>query len=259
MIRRLAWLPLLCLPLFTACSEKESPTAPHDDTLNVPEEHSSIQAAAAAAIPGDKIVVSYREEAYTGDVALPAGVTLMGHTLNPLIPVIEGQVSMIGGDASASIEGLKITNDSGPGIVLQDSDASLIGLWIQGCSGPGVSLRGDSHARISGCDIQNCSIGVQIMGVTQSGDSTTDDNIPPAARIGYTNFIDNGPAGDFSNIVFGNIPVPYTVLVSWNYWGEGVATPHDTITDGNDNPTIEGIAETTGSWFPTPITHWWQR
>lgn len=257
MIRRLAWLPLLCLPLFTACSEKDPVDLPADTTHSVPEEYDTIQEAASVAQAGDKIVVSYQAESYIGDVVLPTGVTLMGHTGNPLFPTIEGQVSVTGGDASVKIQELAITNDSGPGVVLQDSDVTLSSLWILNCAGAGVSLRGDSHAYVSGCDIENCSIGVQIMNVTQTGDSTVDT--ATAARIGTVNFIDNGPLGDFDNVVFQNVPVLYTVRAHNNYWGQDVTDPQETITDGDDIPTIFGFADTAGGlWFATPRSRWWR-
>ena len=97
MIRRLASLALICLPLLHGCSGTEDPTEIHNPVLSVPDDYATLQLAADAAQAGDRIVVTYRQAAYVGDVLLPPGVTLMGHVGNVLIPLIEGQVSVVGG------------------------------------------------------------------------------------------------------------------------------------------------------------------
>jgi hypothetical protein len=259
MIRRPLYLALLCLPLLHACSSPSDPIEIHNPVLSVPADYATLQLAADAAQAGDRIVVSYREAPYRGDVLLPAGVTLMGHTGNVLIPVIEGQVSAVGGDDEAKIEDLKIVNDEGPGLVIQDSAIDLNRLWILDCDGAGIELRGDSPCHITGLDIEGCDPAILITGVTLTGHHDNVDH--PAAFIGSCNFLGNGEPGALHNITFADIPVSYTVYVDWNYWGAGVVVPDDSIHDFKDDSQIKGVADTEHEDFqrwPNPITNrWW--
>ncbi len=263
MIRRSIYLVLICLPLIQACSSTDNPAEVHDPVLSVPAEYATLQLAADAAQIGDRIVVSYRLDPYAGDVTLPEGVTLMGHTGNTQIPVIEGQVTVVGGDDEATIEDLKIINDDGPGLVILDSAIELSRLWILDCDGAGIELRGDSPCHITGLDIEGCDPAILITSTTLGGHYDDDDH--PAAFIGSCNFLGNGEPGALHNITFADIPVSYTVYVEWNYWGEGVLDPDDTIHDFKDDPEISGVADTepdspedTFSTWPNPISNrWW--
>lgn len=257
-------LSLLSL-LGPACSEKDG-LVEDDPVLNVPEDYATPQAAAAAAEAGDKIVVRYREAEYVGDLELPAGVWLIGHVDNPLLPRLRGQLRVVGGDAETRISGFHLENPDGSGLVLENSACTIDGLWIEGCAGAGVELVGDSPARVQGCDIEACAPGILIRDTTRGGHYS--DAEAPAARIVDCNFIGNGPLGDFDNLVFSNIPLFYTVYVETNYWGEGVsgvAGIDATITDNKDDPAIKGIAFTEPEnasdlfiWMPALISHWWQ-
>lgn len=257
---------VLLLALFSllgpACSEEDE-LIEHDPVLNVPQEYATLQAAAAAAEAGDKIVVSWREADYVGDLELPEGVWLIGHVDNPLLPRLRGQLRVVGGGAETRIGGFHLENPDGSGLRLEDSACTVDGLWIEGCAGAGVELVGDSPARIQSCDIEACAPGILIRDTTRGGHYSDAD--APAARIVDCNFIGNGPAGDFDNLVFSNIPLLYTVYVSTNYWGEdvdGIEGIDATITDNKDDPAIKGIAFTGPEdgfiWWPTLISHWWQ-
>ncbi len=258
MIRRSIYLVLICLPLIQACSSTDNPAEVHDPVLSVPAEYATLQLAADAAQIGDRIVVSYRLDPYAGDVTLPEGVTLMGHTGNALIPVIEGQVTVVGGGDEAKIEDLKIINESGPGLVILDSAVEVLDLWILDCGGAGIELRGDSHSYIQSCDLEGCDPGILITGATEAGH--WDDDEHPAAKIFDCNFLGNGDPGDLHNITFSDIAVNYTVKVNGNYWHDEVAGADDTIWDNKDDSTIKGIADTAYdgfSWMLSPASRWW--
>ncbi len=258
-------LPLLLFLLLPACAEEEDPTQ-RDSNLNVPGDYATPQLAAAAARAGDKIIVEYRSAAFVGDIDLPAGVSLIGHVENPLLPRIAGRVTVNGGDDTVEIERLRIENPDGTGLRLVGSACRVEELWIHDCEGPGIEFIGDAPARVTACDIERCAPGILIHDTTLGGHY--DDPEHPAARITDNNFLENGPPGDLSNLVFMNIPVLYTVYVEYNYWGEGVAGPdaiNETIVDNKDDPAIKGLAFTepedqddTFSWWPNPVAHWWQ-
>lgn len=258
-------LPLLLLLLLPACAEEEDPTQ-HDSTLNVPEDFATPQLAAAAAQDGDKIIVRYRAAAYAGDLDLPAGVSLIGHVDNPLLPRFTGQVTVNGGDDTVEIERLRIENPDGSGLRLVGSACLVEELWIHDCQGPGIELIGDAPAHISACDIERCAPGILIRDTTLGGHY--DDLDHPAASISNCNFLENGPVGDLDNLVFANIPVLYTVYVEYNHWGDGVTGPdaiNETIVDNKDDPAIKGLAFTEPedqddvfSWWPNLVAHWWQ-
>lgn len=259
MIRRSLPLVLLCLTLLHGCSSSDDPVEVRDPVLSVPSEYGTLQLAADAAQPGDRIVVTYRQDPYAGDVTLPADVTLMGHVGNVLIPVIEGQVTVLAGPTEAKIEDLKIMNDEGPGLVIQDSRIEVNRLWILDCDGAGIELRGDSPCRVTGLDIENCDPAILITGVTLSGNHNDEDH--PAAFIGSCNFLANGEPGALHDITFADIPVTYIVYVDWNYWGVDVSVPDDVIYDFKDDSQIMGIADTEHEDFqrwPNPISsRWW--
>jgi hypothetical protein len=264
-LRRGRLAPLLLLLLLPACAEEEDPTQ-RDSNLNVPEDYATPQLAAAAARAGDQIIVSYRAAAYVGDLDLPAGVSLIGHVENPLLPRITGQVTVNGGGPSVEIERLRIDNPAGSGLRLIGSACSVEELWIHDCDGPGIELIGNAPAHITACDIERCGPAVLIRDTTVGGHYGDAEH--PAARITDNNFLENGPAGNLDNLVFANIPVLYTVYVEYNHWGEGVAGPeaiNETIVDNKDDPAIKGLAFTEPedpddifSWWPTPVDHWWQ-
>jgi hypothetical protein len=254
-------LPLLLLLLLPACAEEEDPTQ-RDSNLNVPEDFDTPQLAAAAAQDGDKIIVRYRAAAYAGDLDLPAGVSLIGHVENPLLPRIRGRVTVNGGDDTVEIERLRIENPDGAGLHLVASACRVEELWIHDCEGPGIEFIGDAPARVTACDIQRCAPGILIRDTTLGGHY--DDPEHPAARITDNNFLENGPPGDLENLVFMNIPVLYTVYVDYNYWGEGVSGPvaiDATIFDNKDDAGVRGLADTEhedfASWTSL-VAHWWQ-
>jgi len=259
--------PLLLLLLLPACSEEEDPTQ-RDTILNVPEDYATPQLAAAASRAGDKIVLNYElhPQPFVGNLDLPAGVSLIGHVENPLLPRITGRVTVNGGDRAVEIERLRIDNPDGTGLRLVGSACQVEELWVHDCEGPGIELVGDAPAHIAACDIQRCAPGILIRDTTLGGHY--DDPGHPAASISNCNFLENGPAGDLDNLVFANIPVLYTVYVEFNHWGEGViGVPaiDATIFDNKDDLDIKGLAftapedefDTFGSW-PNPIAHWWQ-
>jgi hypothetical protein len=256
-------LPLLLFLLLPACAEEEDPTQ-RDSNLNVPEDFATPQLAAAAARDGDKIIVRYRAAAYPGDLDLPAGVSLIGHVENPLLPRLAGQVTVNGGDDTVEIERLRIENPDGSGLRLVGSACQVEELWIHDCEGPGIEIIGDAPVHISACDIERCAPGILIRDTTVGGHY--DDPLHPAASISNCNFIENGPPGDLDNLVFASIPVLYTVYVEYNHWGEGViGVPaiDATIFDNKDDAGIRGLADTEGdggdfSSFPNLIAHWWQ-
>ncbi|MBM4117184.1 hypothetical protein FJ251_05475 [bacterium] len=253
----LLYLALLGL----ACAEKESPVE-HDSVLSVPEEYATPQAAAAVAEGGDRIVLRYREAVYLGDLELPEGVSLLGHTLNPLLPRIRGRVTVNGSDEGVRIERLRIENPDGGGLRLVGSACRVEELWIHDCAGPGVELIGDAPAQVMSCDIQRCAPGILIRDTTLGGNYADAEH--PAARLTSNNLLENGPPGDLENLVFANIPVLYTVYVSQNHWGEGVigVTAIDaTIFDTKDQPSLRGLADTEYEGFisfPNPLDRWWQ-
>ena len=256
-------LPLLLLSLLPACAEKETPFQ-RDSNLNVPEDYASPQLAAAAARAGDQIILNYalHPQPYVGDLDLPAGVSMIGHVENPLLPRITGQVTVNGGDDRVKIARLGIDNPAGSGLRLVGSACKIEELWIYDCGGPGIELIGDAPAYIVACDIQRCAPGILIRDTTQGGSHADAEH--PAARVTDCNFLENGPVGDLDNLVFENIPILYTVYVAYNHWGEdviGVPAIDATIYDNKDDASIRGLADTTGEDFgswPSPIAHWWQ-
>lgn len=263
-------LSLLVLALLSACAEEETPTT-RDAILNVPEDYATPQAAAAAARAGDTIVLRYRDSAYAGNLILPTGVSLVGHIDNPLLPRLNGQLTVTGGDSEQRLERLRIANEEGSGLVLQGSACRVEELWIHDCDGPGIELVGDAPAYVVGCDIERCTPGILIRDTSAGGHY--DDAEHPAARITDCNFLECGPLespGDLAvaDLVFANIPVLYTVYVEYNHWGAGVTGPsaiNETIYDMKDEASLRGLAFTEpedegdvfGSW-PNPIAHWWQ-
>ncbi len=258
MSRPMAILALICLPMIHACSSTDNPTEIYNPVLSVPEQYSTIQAAADDAQDGDRIVVAYRTAPYAGDITLPANVTLMGHVGNTMIPIIEGQVTVVGGDADTRVEDLKIINESGPGLVILDSAVEILDLWILDCGGAGIELRGNSHSYIQSCELEGCELGILITGVTETGHWDDDDH--PAARIFNCNFLGNGDPGDLHNITFSDIDADYTVKVNRNYWGDGILDPDVTIWDKKDDPGLKGEADTTYESFQRAtdlIPHWW--
>lgn len=256
--RRLALFLLLLLP---ACAEEEDPTQ-RDTNLNVPDDFATPQLAAAAARAGDTIIVEYRSAPFVGDLDLPTGVSLIGHVENPLLPRIRGRVTVNGGNDTVAIERVRIENPDGAGLRLVGSACRVEELWIHDCEGPGIEFIGDAPARVTSCDIQRCAPGILIRDTTLGGDYADPEH--PAARIADNNFLENGPQGDLSNVVFMNIPVLYTVYVNLNHWGDGVVTVpaiDATIFDNKDDAGVLGLADTDYEYFisfPNPVAHWWQ-
>ena len=262
MSRWLVGLAACCLLLITGCSENEQdPYEPSYRVFRVPDEF-SFAAAIAASESGDKILLTAAGSA-VGHFELPAGVSLYRHGENPDLFEIAGSLSSTGFEGGI-IEGLKIVNAEGSGLVLRDCELEVTNCWIKDCAAAGVELVGRSDVYLHNSDFENCKPGVLIRDVVTSGHHDSDT----APRINSNNFIANRPIlADVDlddveeslgpNLVFSGVAAGDTVSVSWNWWGAmpGSVDPEDTIWDHKDHAANNGLADTLEDYFPSVMIY----
>ncbi|MBN2172145.1 MAG: hypothetical protein JW819_12570 [Candidatus Krumholzibacteriota bacterium] len=271
MIRRALAALALALPvllLAVSCSDKtDNPFDPGFTVFEVPSAYATIQAAAAQAEAGDRIVVTGRDEDYNGDVLLPAGVILMCRENSLLMPVIRGGITAIGSSSSQTgvadlrIEGFRVVNEAGSGILLQDCQLAIVNCWIDSCAGAAVEIVGDGAVAVSRCDLQACATGVLIRDVTEAAHYP--DAGHPAGQgpsVVNCNFLDNLVGADYRNLVFESLAAADTAYVNLNYWGGDLDTyispPDSTIIDHKDDSGNPGYADTEGDGFQSTVTPW---
>jgi len=259
---------LPALLLAASCSDKsDNPFEPGYTVFEVPSGYASIQTAAAQAEAGDRIVVTGRDDDYVGDVLLPAGVTLMRRENSLLMPVIRGGITAIGSSSSQTgvsdlrIEGFRVVNEAGSGILLQDCELAVVNCWIDSCAVAGVEIVGDGAVVVSRCDLQACGTGILIRGVTEAAHYPDDDHPDGQGPVVVNcNFLDNLAGSDYRNLVFESLAAADTVSVNLNYWGGDMDTYvmplDDTIIDNKDDANNPGYADTNGDGFQSLVTPW---
>ena len=126
------------------------------DTLTVPGDFPTISAAAAAAAPGDTIVVARQPNvSYVENVVLATNDVSLT-TYNAVIdPQGVGTALTISGDR-VKVVGFTIRNSINFGIAVTGDDVSITNVTVASCVGTGISILADG-ANVSGCRVRHCS------------------------------------------------------------------------------------------------------
>lgn len=118
---------LFALTLFTAAA-----SALAGETIRVPEDHDTIQAAVDAAGPGDTVLVSAGTYAESVTVAGKRGVSIVG----------EGDAVV---DADGALVGIDVSDGSG---------VRITGITVRNMTQTGIRIADSTSVRVTGCTIQ---------------------------------------------------------------------------------------------------------
>jgi hypothetical protein len=207
---------LLLLPLLLACTPLEEPYIPpvEDtfDNLLIPAVYASIQEAASLAIAGDTLRVA--TGSYEEHVLLPGGVSLLADGAD--LCHLTGSLSIEASSVDCDLDGLRISNPAGIGLLIAETWISVTDCWIDSCLDAGVRVHGNANARISSCQINDNGRGVLVTGSTGLGHyEDLDHPTGTAPLVSRNNLFGNNDV----NIAFEAISLPDTVGISLNYWG----------------------------------------
>lgn len=126
------------------------------DTLTVPGDFPTISAAAAAAAPGDTIVVAKQADgSYVENVVLATDDVTLTTANAEIDPQASGTALTITGDR-VTVRGFTIRNSINFGIAVTGDDVSIMSVTVVSCFGTGISILADG-ANVSGCRVRHCT------------------------------------------------------------------------------------------------------